>query len=217
MAKILIIEDDTNISELIEDMLLLAGYEVTRKEDGNSGLKSIEQNSYDLVILDIMLPLMDGFQIMERIKNRKLPVLFLSAKNDAESVVKGLKLGAQDYIRKPFDRIELLTRIELILKRQDKNQKIYKFKNIQLDTVKHVVYLEGVIIDLRPKEYELLELLVKNINIALSRDRILDIVWGVAVDIETRTVDYHIKQIRKKLNLKKEIVTVNKVGYRLEL
>lgn len=132
-------------------------------------------------------------------------------------MVTGLKLGAEDYVKKPFDRLELLARIERILSRSNKGQKVYIFKNLKLDKGRRTVTCDGQPVSLRPKEFELLALLMKNVNIALSRDEILNLVWGVTTDIETRTVDYHIQQLRKKLNLKKEIVTVNKIGYRLEL
>lgn len=217
MPKILIVEDDKNIADLITDLLALASYQTENAYDGVQAVEQIFQNNYDLILLDVMLPGLDGFAVMKRIKEQHIPVLFLSAKNDTESVVKGLRLGAQDYVRKPFDRLELLARIELILSRSDKNKKIYTFKNIKLDTIRREVTQNGKIISLRPKEFSLLELLIKNINIALSRDEILNLVWGVTTEIETRTVDYHIQQLRKKLDLKNEIVTINKIGYRLEL
>lgn len=217
MAKILIVEDDKNIAELIDDFLSLAGYETAHAYDGEHAVTAILSKQYDLILLDVMLPGLNGFEVMQQVRSAQTPVLFLSAKSDSESVVKGLRLGAQDYIRKPFDRLELLARIELILKRTGKDQSMYTFKDICLDTKKRVVTKAGEPVGLRPKEFALLELLIKNINVALSRDEILDLVWGVTTNIETRTVDYHIQQLRKKLDLKQEIVTVNKVGYRLEL
>lgn len=216
VAQILIVEDDRNIAELIVDFLELAGYQTENAYDGLDALEKAQSGNYDLILLDIMLPKLDGFEVARQLGPSEVPILFLSAKSDPESVVRGLRLGGQDYIRKPFDRLELLARIELVLSRYNKDKKIYRFRDIVLDTARRQVTRDGSPVSLRPKEYALLELLIKNENIALSRDEILNIVWGVTIDIETRTVDYHIQQLRKKLDLKKEIVTVNKIGYRLE-
>lgn len=216
MAKILVVEDDESIGELVRDLLMLSGYEVAKTDNGKTALELIKKNSYDLIILDVMLPEINGFEIMEKIKKYAIPVLFLSAKDDAESVIKGLKLGAQDYIRKPFNRLELLARIEIILKRETKEKMVYTFKELELNTLKRKVFLRGEEVELRPKEYELLELFMKNVDIAFTREELLDKVWGITSQIETRTVDYHIQQLRKKLDLKEEIVTLNRVGYRLE-
>lgn len=217
MIRILIVEDDENIAELITDLLQLAGYDTENAYDGRQAVDKILLTKYDLILLDIMLPKLDGFEVLKKIKDQKVPVLFVSARSDPETVVKGLRLGAQDYIRKPFDRLELLARIEMILARTNKNKKVYHYKTIRLDTSKCQVTQDNREVSLRPKEFALLELLMKNVNIALSRDEILNLVWGVTTEIETRTVDYHIQQLRKKLDLKKEIVTINKIGYRLEL
>lgn len=216
MAQILVVEDDESIGELVRDLLMLSGYEVAKTDNGKTALELIKKNSYDLIILDVMLPEINGFEIMEKIKKYAIPVLFLSAKDDAESVIKGLKLGAQDYIRKPFNRLELLARIEIILKRETKEKMVYTFKELELNTLKRKVFLRGEEVELRPKEYELLELFMKNVDIAFTREELLDKVWGITSQIETRTVDYHIQQLRKKLDLKEEIVTLNRVGYRLE-
>ena len=216
MIKILIVEDDKNIATLIKDTLKLANYNADNCYDGETAIKQIEEKEYDIIILDIMLPELDGFEIMEKIKHKNIPVIFVSAKEDIESVIKGLKMGAQDYIRKPFEPMELLARIENILKRLDKQEKEYQYKNIKIDISKRSVRKGEEEIALTLKEFQLLELLIKNVNIALSREEILNRVWGISAEIETRTVDYHIQQLRKKLSLKEEIVTVNKIGYRLE-
>lgn len=216
MIKILIVEDDKNIATLIKDTLKLANYSADNCYNGKIAINQIEEKEYDIIILDIMLPELDGFEIMEKIKNRNIPVIFVSAKEDIESVIKGLKMGAQDYIRKPFEPMELLARIENILKRLDKQEKEYQYKDIKIDTSKRSVKKGEEEVALTLKEFQLLELLIKNINIALSREEILNRVWGISAEIETRTVDYHIQQLRKKLGLKEEIVTVNKIGYRLE-
>ena len=216
MKRILIVDDDLNIAELIKDLLIIDNYIAEYVLSGEEALEILKKQKYDLIVLDVMLPNLNGFEIIEKIRKYETPVLFLSAKTDEESVIKGLKLGAEDYIRKPFNRLEFLARIENILKRNTKTKELYNFKDITLDKSKRIVSKNDKIIDLRPKEYELLELFLKNINIALSKEEILNKVWGIDTDIETRTVDYHIQQLRKKLGLKDEIVTIHKIGYRLE-
>ena len=214
MAKILIVEDEKNISKLIQDTLSLANYEIECSFDGEDALKKIKENTYDLILLDIMLPKLDGFEIVQQTQEIDIPIIFLSAKNDVGTIVKGLKSGGQDYITKPFEPLELLARIELRIK--DKNKKQYDFKNIKIDIETRTVYKDHEIVYLAPKEYELLILLVKNENKVLTRNEILDKVWDIDSDIETRTVDYHIQQLRKKLDLKENIITINKIGYRLK-
>lgn len=211
MAKILVVEDEKNISKLIADTLSLGNYETDYAFDGEEALEKINQNKYDLILLDVMLPKIDGFQLVEQMKH-KTPVIFLSAKNDVASIVKGLKSGGQDYMTKPFEPLELLARIEL---RLEKKAKVQSYKDIAVHNQERQVYQNGVKVELTPKEYELLALLVENVDKALTRDEILDKVWNINAEIETRTVDYHIQQLRRKLNLKEDIITVNKVGYRL--
>lgn len=214
MAKILVVEDEKNISGLIQDTLKLANYEVECSFDGEEALKKIKENKYDLILLDIMLPKLSGFEIVEQIQEIKVPIIFLSAKNDVGTIVKGLKCGGQDYITKPFEPLELLARIELRIK--DKEKKQYSFKNIRINIDTRTVYKDNQEVYLAPKEYELFILLMKNQNKALTRDEILDKVWDINSDIETRTVDYHIQQLRKKLDLKDNIITINKIGYILK-
>ncbi len=216
MSKILIVEDEENISELIRDTLSLENYETECSFDGEDAIQKINSNKYDLVLLDIMLPKLDGFEVVKHINNiSEIPVIFLSAKKDITSIVKGLKIGGQDYITKPFEPLELLARVELRLN-NSKNNNIIEYKDIKVNTLERIVYKNDEKIDLSPKEYELFLLLINNIDVALSRDDILDKIWGISVDVETRTIDYHIQQLRKKLNLKENIKAVNKIGYRLE-
>lgn len=214
MSKILIVEDEKNISKLIQDTLSLANYEFECSFDGEDALKKIKENTYDLILLDIMLPKLDGFQIVEQMKNNNIPIIFLSAKNDVNTIVKGLKNGGQDYIIKPFEPLELLARIELRI--ENKKEKEYSFRNIKINVVSRTVYKNEEIVYLAPKEYELFILFIKNKNRVLARDEILNKVWDINAQIETRTVDYHIQQLRKKLDLKENIVTVNKIGYMLK-
>ncbi len=214
MAKILIVEDEKNISKLIQDTLSLANYETDCSFDGEEALEKIKKHKYDLILLDIMLPKLSGFEVVEKLNQIETPIIFLSAKNDIGTIVKGLKCGGQDYMTKPFEPLELLARIELRIK--DKLEKEYHFKNIKIDVQTRTVYKEGKIVYLAPKEYDLLILLVKNLNKVLTRNEILDKVWDINSDIETRTVDYHIQQLRKKLDLKDNIITINKIGYILK-
>ncbi len=214
MKKILIVEDEENISKLIGDTLNLGGYKYECSFDGEQAVEMVNKNNYDLIVLDIMLPKLDGFQVMERIKEKNIPIIFLSAKNDISSIVTGLSKGGQDYMTKPFEPLELLARVDLRI--GNKEQKIYEYKDITVNTKERMVYKQNRQIPLAPKEYDLFILLLENIGTALSRNTILDKVWGINEDIETRTVDYHINQLRKKLELKNEINTVNKIGYRIE-
>lgn len=214
MAKILIVEDEKNISKLIQDTLSLASYETDCSFDGEEAIEKIKNHKYDLILLDIMLPKLSGFEVVEKLKQIETPIIFLSAKNDVGTIVKGLKCGGQDYMTKPFEPLELLARIELRIK--DKSEKEYHFKNIKIEVQTRTVYKEEKIVYLAPKEYDLLILLVQNLNKVLTRNEILDKVWDINSDIETRTVDYHIQQLRKKLDLKDNIITINKIGYILK-
>lgn len=214
MAKLLIVEDEINISKLIQDTLSLANYEFDCSFDGEEAMKKIKENSYDLILMDIMLPKLDGYEIVKSMEDKHVPVIFLSAKNDVSSIVKGLKLGAEDYITKPFEPLELLARIELRIKKKEKTE--YQIGDIKVEIETRTVYKGKEMVYLAPKEYELFLLLLKNKNRVLTRDEILNEVWEINTEIETRTVDYHIQQLRRKLDLKDKIITVNKIGYRLK-
>ncbi len=215
MGKILIVEDDVAISDLLQLNLNMVGYKVRQAYDGEKALKIIEEESIDLVILDIMLPKIDGFEIMEKIQHLKIPVICLTAKNSISDKVKGLKI-ADDYIVKPFEAIELLARMEAVLRRYGKENNSIHLKNLEILLKERMVKKEEEIIELTPKEFELLIFLVKNKGIALSREQIIEAIWGYDYFGESRTIDMHIQKLRKKLELEKEIKTVYKVGYRLE-
>lgn len=214
--KILVVEDEAPIRDLISINLQLVGYEVFTAEDGIMAEEFLEKQRVDLILLDVMIPGIDGFSLIEKIKKHNTPVIFVTAKESVLDRVKGLRLGADDYIIKPFETMELLARIEVVLRRYNKNDNHIKFKNIEVDTKQRIVKLNNKEIYLTIKEYELLILLLKNKNIALSREQILEKVWGFEYGGETRTVDIHIQRIREKLDLKNNIKTVFKVGYRLE-
>ncbi|WP_088548501.1 response regulator transcription factor [Paenibacillus aquistagni] len=214
--KILIIEDDIHISKIIKMNLNVVNYETTEVYDGLAAWELLQQEKYDLILLDVMIPGLDGFALMERIRPYSIPVIFLTAKNSVYDKVDGLKLGADDYMVKPFEAIELLARIETVLRRYGKEEQVILFQSISVDLDKREVTNRGEVVELTPKEYDLFVILLKNKNIALSREQILEKVWGMDYYGETRTVDMHIKTLRKKLELHDYIKTVYKLGYRME-
>ena len=214
--KILVVEDEVAIRDLICINLELVGYEVSTAEDGLEAKSFLEKNKVDLILLDVMIPGIDGFSLIEQIKKYNIPVIFVTAKESVLDRVKGLRLGAEDYIVKPFETVELLARIEVILRRYNKSSNIIKFKNIEVDTNTRIVKVNNKEVYLTAKEYDLLILFLRNKNMALSREQILDKVWGFEYAGETRTVDIHVNRIREKLDLKDNIKTVFKIGYRLE-
>lgn len=216
MKKILIVEDELAISNLIKVHLDITGYETDQAYDGLEALNKIENKGFDLILLDVMIPNIDGFSLLQKIKHLDIPVIFLTAKNSVMDKVNGLKLGAEDYIVKPFEAIELLARIEVVFRRYGKNDNIINFKDLTILLEDRIVKKNNKVVDLTLKEFELLVLLLKNKNTAFSREQILESVWGYEYFGETRTVDTHIQKIRKKLGLMENIKTVYKVGYRLE-
>ena len=216
MPKILIVEDDQTISKLIAASLSISGYESVPCFDGNEAVHMVRNEEFDLILLDIMLPGLDGFQVMEKSRETGTPVIFLTAMGDVSDRVKGLKSGAEDYIVKPFEPLELLARIEIVLRRFNREQKNLSFRDITVNMEERSVRRGSEIIDLTPKEYDLLVLFLKHQNVALSRDKILMDVWECSANIETRTVDNHVQRLRKKLGLEDCLKTVFKVGYRLE-
>ncbi|MDV4151742.1 response regulator transcription factor [Clostridium sp. AL.422] len=214
--KILVVEDDIAIRDLIAINLELSGYEVITAEDGEAGKEKFNSNEIDLVLLDVMLPKIDGFELINIMKTKDVPVIFITAKDSVLDRVKGLRLGADDYLVKPFESIELLARIEAVARRYNKNENIIKFNDIEIDIDKRSIKLNEKQVDTTLKEFELLHLFLKNCNSALSREQILDKVWGYDYYGGTRTVDIHVQRLREKLNLKDNIKTVYKVGYRFE-
>lgn len=215
--KILIIEDDQAISELLVMNLEAAGYVTAAAYSGETAGRLLDKHpDADLALVDIMLPGKDGFALMEDFRRRKLPVIYLTAKGDVASKVKGLKLGAEDYMVKPFEVLELLVRIEKVLERTGRARRYLGIRDIEVDLQKHQVKKGGTVVSLKPMEYDLLVLLLQNRNVALSREEILNRVWGADYLGESRTVDVHIGQVRKKLELFEEIRTIPKLGYRLE-
>ena len=216
MAKILIVDDEEKIRELIKLNLEVAGYECDEADNGEDALKLVKENSYNLVLLDIMLPNIDGYEVAENLVRDNIPVIFLSAKDGTLDKVKGLKIGVEDYITKPFEIIELLESVENVIRRYSKEDTyIVEFKNIKVDVPSRLVYLNDEQVYLTAKEIDLLLVLIKNKNIALTREKLLELVWGYEYYGDTRTVDMHIQKLRSKLLLEEDIVTVHKYGYRL--
>lgn len=213
MSKILIVEDEMSIVDLISMGLKANGYEIDYALDGESGANHIMDHKYDLVLLDIMLPIYDGYELLDYAKQESIPVIFITAKGELKDKVQGLNLGADDYIVKPFEMEELVARVNSVLRRY---QSIVNLPNIKIDTKTRVVTFHGKKIRLTPKEYELLIYLVEHGGIVLTREHLLESVWKVDCD-ETRTVDLHIQRLRKKLGLENSIKTIHKVGYIFEV
>jgi len=217
MANILVVEDDAAIADLLLLNLRLVGHQGTHVDDGNQVISAIAQNHPDLIVLDIMLPGKSGFELMQEIAPLGIPVIFLTAKDDMDDKITGLKLGADDYMVKPFAAIELITRIDAVLRRYKSHETVFRIDDLEVYFDEHKVLLNGVNIQLTSKEFLLLTTFIQNKNIALSREKLLELVWGYDYVGDTRTIDVHIQKLRKKLNLEKRINTVYKLGYRLEV
>lgn len=214
MADILIVEDEPSINELVKRNLKLVGHACDQAFDGREALKMMGEKEYDLIILDIMLPSLSGFAIMERME--RVPVIFVTAKGNLEDKLKGLTSGAEDYIVKPFEILELIARVDIVLRRYQKTIQVYELVGARVELDSRRVFYLGKTVDMTPQEYQLLEVLVKNRNIALTREKLLELAWGYDYEGDTRTVDVHIQKLRKKLNWNEKIKTVFKLGYRLE-
>lgn len=215
MAVILIVEDEISINNLISKNLMLVGHRCKSVYDGVSAIQMIRDERFDLVILDVMLPGFSGFEIIKYIKDT--PVIYVTAKASLNDKLKGLELGADDYIVKPFEMQELLARVSVVLRRVNKNTVTFSFDNIEINFNSRKVFFDGEEVKLTPKEFDLLETLIQNRNIALTREKLLDLVWDIDFEGDTRTVDIHIQQLRKKLGLKNRIKSMYKIGYRFEL
>lgn len=214
MAQILIVEDDRVINELVKRNLQLAGHVCTQIYDGKEALAEISRTQYDLIILDVMLPGMSGFELIP--KTGDIPVIFVTAKGSLEDRLKGLGLGAEDYIVKPFEVLELTARVGVVLKRCQRNGEYISIGPVLVNQKERIVRKDGEVVSLTPQEYRLLEVLVDNRNLALSREQLLNLAWGYDYEGETKTVDVHIQKLRRKLGLEDYIKTIAKLGYRLE-
>lgn len=217
MIRILIVEDEKPISDLIRMNLFEAGYFCDCAFDGMTAVNMLDENKYDLILLDILLPEVDGYEVMEYVNPLDIPVIFLTAKASVDDRVKGLKLGADDYLVKPFEIVELLARVEAVLRRYNLSQSIIEIGGLTVDTKARTVKKENIEIPLTKKEYELLIFFISNKNIALFRDKIYEKIWGGDYMGDSRTVDLHVQRLRKKIGWEQLITAVYKVGYRLEI
>ena len=217
MLKILIVEDEEAISDLIRMHLTRAGYVCEQAFDGKEGADKICSKHYDLVLLDIMLPEISGYELLDYVKTNDTPVIFITAMGELSYKVKGLRAGADDYITKPFEMVELLARVETVMRRYHKASDKIQIDDIVIDISSRTVMREKEQISLTMKEYELLLLFARNPNIALYRETIYENVWGRNYMGDSRTVDLHVQRLRKKMNWEDKIKAVYKVGYRLEI
>ncbi len=217
MNKILIIEDEESIATLIKMNLIKAGYQCDVAYDGAEGADKLSENHYDLCLLDIMLPEINGYELLSYAKSLEVPVMFVTAKGETQDKVKGLKAGADDYITKPFEILELLARVENILRRFHKTEQYIKILDLDIDTVSREVRKNGKVLKLTYKEFDLLLLFVRNPETALYRETIYEHVWDSPYLGDSRTVDLHVQRLRKKAGLEKNIEAVYKVGYRFRL
>lgn len=216
MIRILIVEDELPISDVIRWNLTKAGYECVCAYDGMQAADILEEQNFDLILLDVMLPHIDGYELMEYIKPMGIPVIFLTAKSALDDRLRGLTSGAEDYMVKPFEIVELLARVNIVLRRYHKAESFLTIRDITVDVDNQIVTKAGKEVVLTPKEMELFLLLLRNRNITLFRERIYEEIWGTEYSVESRTLDLHIQRIRKKLALEDSLKTVFKVGYRLE-
>ena len=217
MVKILIVDDEEPIANLIRMNLMRQGYECVCAYDGQQAADLLEKSAFDLVLLDIMLPKFDGYDLLAFIRPMGIPVIFLTAKSDVNDRVKGLKLGAEDYIVKPFEIVELLARIEVVLRRYNKTQSFIQCGDILIDLEARDVIKNGEHIVLTRKEFDILVMFAQNPNTAIFREQMFERIWETDYIGETRTLDSHVQRLRKKLGWQDRIKTVHKIGYKLEI
>ena len=217
MIKILIVDDEKPICDLIDINLSAAGYQCKSVQDGLAAIDLIERESFDLILLDIMLPGADGFDIMEYIRPLKVPVIFIPARGEVKNKIKGLKLGAEDYLVKPFDVLELIARVEVVLRRFHKTEQTLTAGDVTVDLEARKVTRAGKPVVLTNKEYGLLVLFIRNKNVALFKETLYEKVWGDEYLADSRTLELHVQRLRRKMGWEKNLVAVYKVGYRLEV
>lgn len=221
LYKILVVDDEVNIRKVVREYAEFEGYEVEEAEDGMQAIEIIKKKDFDLIILDIMMPRLDGFSSCKEIKKHKdIPVIMLSARGEEYDKLFGFEIGIDDYVVKPFSPKELMARVKAVIRRNSPEQKVekkYEFEGLVIDVLGRVVYVNEERISMTPKEYDLLFYLVKNKNLALSRDKLLEDVWGYDFFGDDRTVDTHIKMLRNSLGeYRKFIVTLRGMGYKFE-
>ena len=223
MAHILVVDDEINIRKVVREYAEFEGYEVTEAENGMEAVNFCHDNDYDLIIMDVMMPRLDGYSACKEIhKTKNIPVIMLSARGEEYDKLFGLEIGVDDYVVKPFSPKELMARVKVVLKRNTHKEEEavpdkFTFEGLEVDIAGREVYVNGQKASMTPKEYDLLFYLVKNKNIALSRDRLLEEVWGYDFFGDDRTVDTHIKMLRNSLGeYRKYIVTLRGMGYKFE-
>ena len=216
--KILIVDDEALIRNVIKEYLLLDNFVVEEASDGDEAIKLVKDNDYDLIIMDIMMPKKDGFSSVKEIKQIKnIPCIMLSARGEEYDKLIGFDLGVDDYVTKPFSPKELVARVKAVLKRSSNEHDVYKFKGLVINDTAHEVLVDDKSVNLTPKEYDLLKFLIKNKNIALSREQLLSSIWGFDFYGDDRTIDTHIKTLRKNLGkYGKMIITVRGMGYKFD-
>lgn len=215
--RILIVEDDDSIADALALNFKYLGYDYRVFSDGREAADELKADHfYDLALLDIMLPGLDGFALLPLIKEYQIPVIFLTAKTDSESEIRGLLDGAEDYIIKPFQMMTLLVRMEKVLQRTGRLNQVYRYRDLTLDAVNRTLERNGQRMELPPLEFDVLRILMKNKNCTVSRDRLLNEIWGQDYFGDIRTVDVRVANLRRKLGFTDEIRTISKVGYRLE-
>lgn len=217
MIKILIVDDEKPICDLIDMNLTASGYHCSAVQDGTEALRMIESEAFDLILLDIMLPGVDGYDIMEYIRPLGIPVIFITAKHEVRDRVKGLRLGADDYLVKPFDVVELVARVEAVLRRYNKTERLISAGDVVVDVDARMVTKKGRPVVLTNKEFGLLVLFIRNKNVALFRETLYEKVWEGEYTGDSRTLDLHVQRLRRKLGWENSLVAVYKVGYRLEV
>lgn len=216
--RILLVEDEKPLSRAICASLAREAFTVDPVYTGPDGLEAAKTGEYDAVILDVMLPGMDGFAVLEHIRGEscETPVIFLTALGAVADKVKGLRGGAEDYIVKPFEPVELLARIEVVLRRAGKSEMHLRYGDIQVDIEKHTALKNGVPVALTPKEFDVLVFFMRNPDVAITREQLLSNIWGFDFTGESRSVDIHVQQVRRKMGLQGKLITIPKLGYRLE-
>ena len=223
MKKILIVDDEEGIREVIREYAEFSGYEAEEAADGMSAIGMVKLNDYDLIIMDIMMPKLDGFSAVKEIqKIKNIPVIMLSARGEEYDKLFGFELGIDDYVVKPFSPKELMARVNAVLNRRDASDRnlssIQKFEGLEINIAARTISVDGKRVELTPKEYDLLFYLVKNKNIALTRNKLLEEVWGYDFFGDDRTIDTHIKMLRNNLGpYRKFIVTLRGMGYKFQV
>ncbi|WP_265459420.1 response regulator transcription factor [Enterococcus sp. HY326] len=217
MANILIVEDEQNINQLVSLSLETVGHHCLQAFNGMEALALLANQAFDLIILDIQLPDILGYELMPTLQRLKIPVIFLTARSEVADRVKGLNLGAEDYLIKPFAIDELLARVQVVLRRFQVTQEVFTLDNLKVLLTERKVFLNEEPLELPPQEFNLLAVFIQYKNMALSREQLLEQAWGLDYLGDIRTVDVHVQRLRKKLKLEDKLITVFKVGYRLEV